>query len=56
MRKFLIEFGMTPAARAKLEVAGSSGEDAFTEFMQGIGADDITPNPQDDLVGDSENK
>jgi P27 family predicted phage terminase small subunit len=42
MRKFLIEFGMTPASRSRIQVASSSGDDAFTEFMQGIGADDIT--------------
>ena len=56
MRKFLIEFGMSPASRSKLEVSGSSGDDAFTEFMAGIGADDITSGPQDDLVCDSDNK
>jgi len=42
MRKFLVEFGMTPASRSRIQVAASSGDDAFTEFMQGIGADDIT--------------
>lgn len=51
MRKFLVEFGMTPASRSRINVADADdkGEDAFETFMKGIGAmdtdgDSNTPN------------
>lgn len=44
MRKFLVEFGMTPASRSRLSVADGydKSEDAFETFMKGIGGADIT--------------
>lgn len=47
MRKFLIEFGMTPASRSRLHVS-DPGEiaDPFEQFMKGIGA-------ADEIVDDS---
>jgi hypothetical protein len=44
MRKFLVEFGMTPASRSRLSVADGDdkNEDAFETFMKGIGGADIT--------------
>jgi P27 family predicted phage terminase small subunit len=48
MRAFLIEFGMTPASRSRLSIEpGQKSTDPdtlFTQFMQGLGAEDITPN------------
>lgn len=42
MRKFLIEFGLTPASRSRLSVeAPTKPGDAFTEFMQSIGGNEI---------------
>lgn len=42
MRKFLIEFGMTPASRSRISV-GDNGEvtDPFETFMKGIGAPEV---------------
>lgn len=40
MRKFLVEFGMTPASRSRIQVAPVSDADPFETFMQGIGAAD----------------
>jgi P27 family predicted phage terminase small subunit len=41
MRKFLVEFGLTPASRTRLSIDGDkSGSDPFAEFMKTIGADD----------------
>lgn len=40
MRKFLVEFGMTPASRSRIQVAPTSSKDPFEEFMKGIGAAD----------------
>jgi len=46
MRKFLIEFGMTPASRARLHVDGACGQtDPFEAFMAGIGAADPIDEP-----------
>lgn len=33
MRKFLVEFGMTPASRARLQVSPTSNADPFEAFM-----------------------
>jgi len=45
MHKFLIEFGMTPASRAKIAIdPGEKSTDPFADFMRGLGAEDITPN------------
>jgi P27 family predicted phage terminase small subunit len=42
MRKFLTEFGMTPASRSRLSVdAAATSSDPFAEFMQSIGGTDI---------------
>jgi P27 family predicted phage terminase small subunit len=41
MRKFLVEFGMTPASRSRLNVDTTPPADSFEAFMAGIGADDI---------------
>lgn len=42
MRKFLIEFGMTPASRARLSVeAAPKSADAFADFMSSIGGDEV---------------
>jgi len=41
MRKFLTEFGLTPASRSRLSVdADRSNADPFTEFMRSLGAED----------------
>lgn len=51
MRKFLIEFGMTPSARSRIHASGDGGSnpgDAFSEFMQTIGAGDIDVTTYDD--------
>lgn len=40
MRKFCVEFGLTPASRTRLQVEPASGADPFAEFMQEIGAND----------------
>ena len=37
MRKFLIEFGMTPASRARLQVEPPTDGDRFAAFMQTLG-------------------
>ena len=49
MRKFLIEFGMTPASRSRIQVIPAESTDPFAEFMKGIGADvdDITNDEQE---------
>jgi P27 family predicted phage terminase small subunit len=41
MRKFLCEFGMTPASRSRIQVAPTTSVDPFAEFMAGIGAEDV---------------
>lgn len=41
MKKFLTEFGLTPASRSRLSVdADKSTVDPFTEFMKALGADE----------------
>ena len=40
MRKFLVEFGMTPASRSRIQVTPTIGPDPFAEFMADLGADD----------------
>lgn len=44
MRKYLIEFGMTPASRSRLQITGEpqTGQDAFEAFMSSIGATEPT--------------
>ncbi len=39
MRKFAIEFGLTPASRSRLNVDPAPAKDSFEAFMAGIGAD-----------------
>lgn len=41
MRKFLVEFGMTPASRSRIQVAPVVTEDPFETFMKGLGADNV---------------
>jgi P27 family predicted phage terminase small subunit len=40
MRRFMVEFGMTPSSRSRIQVAPPAGEDPFEQFMKGIGAGD----------------
>jgi P27 family predicted phage terminase small subunit len=42
MRKFAVEFGMTPSSRSRIHVAGENSDPtaAFEAYMQGIGAMD----------------
>jgi P27 family predicted phage terminase small subunit len=51
MRRFLTEFGMTPASRSRISVTRDTGntDDAFESFMRGIGAIDETPNDESEL-------
>lgn len=43
MKKFLTEFGLTPASRSRLSVdSDKSSADPFAEFMRQLGADDPT--------------
>jgi P27 family predicted phage terminase small subunit len=44
MRRFLIEFGLTPASRSRIHIdqKQKSDVDPFTAFMASIGADDET--------------
>jgi P27 family predicted phage terminase small subunit len=42
LRKFLIEFGLSPASRSRLSINPTPPADSFEAFMAGIGADDIT--------------
>jgi P27 family predicted phage terminase small subunit len=52
MRKFLIEFGMTPASRSRIHVESAGGDaDPFAAFMASIGAEDTST---DDLCRQSE--
>jgi P27 family predicted phage terminase small subunit len=44
MRKFLTEFGMTPASRSRIQVAPTEAKDSFQEFMKGLGAEDVATN------------
>ena len=47
MRKFSVEFGLTPASRSRLQVEPRDGQhDSFEAFMAEIGANDST----DDLT------
>jgi P27 family predicted phage terminase small subunit len=49
MRRWAVEFGMTPSARSRIHVENPGGNggngDAFTDFMRGIGAMD---EPEED--------
>lgn len=48
MRKFLVEFGMTPASRTRISSdAPPTSTDPFSEFMASIGGADIKPMPDD---------
>jgi len=49
MRKFAVEFGMTPSSRSRISVAESKSPstDAFTEFMTSLGATDPDEGPHD---------
>lgn len=43
MRKFLTEFGMTPASRSRIRVEPAAGDaDPFAAFMASIGAEDTS--------------
>lgn len=53
MRKFAVEFGLTPASRTRLQVEPQSGhEDPFTAFMESLGATDDAPVTNDDTPED----
>jgi P27 family predicted phage terminase small subunit len=42
MRKFLVEFGMTPSSRSRIQAAPTEAKDTFAEFMADLGAiDDV---------------
>lgn len=47
MRKFAIEFGLTPASRSRLQVSPTGNEDPFESFMQSIGAADLDIDDHD---------
>jgi P27 family predicted phage terminase small subunit len=47
MRKFCVEFGLTPASRTRLQVEPASGTDPFEEFMAEIGANDPIDDSSD---------
>lgn len=52
MRKFLTEFGMTPASRSRIQVEPAAGDaDPFAAFMASIGAEDPST---DDVCRQSE--
>jgi P27 family predicted phage terminase small subunit len=51
MLRFLVEFGMTPASRSRLQVDPPSSEDPFAEFMRNIGAEDTEQSPIDEQTG-----
>jgi P27 family predicted phage terminase small subunit len=40
MRKFAVEFGLSPASRSRLTTGTAEPTDAFAEFMQTLGADE----------------
>jgi P27 family predicted phage terminase small subunit len=47
MRKFAVEFGLTPASRSRLHVEPKDKvADPFEAFMAGIGAADLVPNDE----------
>lgn len=41
MRKFLVEFGMTPASRSRIQVTATGDGDTFEQFMRGVGSPDL---------------
>jgi P27 family predicted phage terminase small subunit len=41
MRKFIVEFGMSPASRSRLTTGTAEPTDVFAEFMQTLGADEV---------------
>jgi len=53
MRRWAVEFGMTPSARSRIHVDHSGGNgnsgDAFADFMKGIGAMDEPEDTHEDL-------
>lgn len=40
MRKFLVEFGLTPASRSRISTSGAEPQDSFEQFMASLGAAD----------------
>jgi P27 family predicted phage terminase small subunit len=43
MRAFIVEFGMTPASRSRINIESpTQSADPFSEFMASIGAEDMT--------------
>jgi P27 family predicted phage terminase small subunit len=52
MRKFLVEFGMTPSSRSRISVAREGSDkdaDPFAAFMRSIGGEDITINDDKEI-------
>jgi P27 family predicted phage terminase small subunit len=53
MRRWAVEFGMTPSSRSRIHVENSGGsggnEDAFTNFMRGIGGMDEAEDTHEDI-------
>lgn len=47
MRKFAVEFGLTPASRTRLQVEPATGPDAFEAFMNEIGANEPIPDDRE---------
>ena len=55
MRKFGVEFGLTPASRTRLQVEPPDGQkDPFEAFMQEIGADSPITDDVSDSTGSTE--
>jgi P27 family predicted phage terminase small subunit len=53
MRKFLVEFGMTPSSRSRVHAADApTSADPFQDFMASLGASDIT-NDEETLQPES---
>lgn len=47
MKEYLIEFGLTPASRSRLNVPGSpTSADPFIEFMQSMGAENMNESSE----------
>jgi len=54
LRKFAVEFGLTPASRSRLHVEPLTGKsaDPFEQFMAEIGANDAADSTEDDQAGE----
>ena len=53
MRKFAVEFGMTPSSRSRISTSGDGGskdKDPFATFMESIGGTETTDDAEDKIV------